>query len=427
MDCIIVGGGVAGFQAAATCRTLWPDKAVTVVDTEKECGYYRTLLPQYMAGSLPEEKLFLPRSQGDPLLKIRCGVRVKALDRKAKRLKLTNGETLGYDRLILAQGGDPLLPGPLAGPPCKGIFPVRALTAARAAREWLASHRQVIVFGGSLVGVKTALHLGHAGFEVSLVVRRGHILLRALSPDSARVVEAHLAKRGVRLYVNAPLEELRIAHGAIAGLKAGGQWIVGNTLLVAAGTNPDTSFLEGTGLLKDGRIVVSPSLQTSDPLIFAAGDAAVIAAAHDDNFSPNTWPQAVSQGKQAAANLYRKTPLPYRDFTRVNAMELHGLAMVILGPPVDGADVLVHERPEESIRRELFLKAGKPVGGALIGDITAAGTLRALIQAGETIDNRGMALLAPESRRLIPFPESPGRREALILPNTRYSYDHSRG
>ena len=418
MDCIIVGGGVAGFQAAATCRMLWPEVAVTVVDAEKECGYYRTLLPQYMAGTLPEEKLFLPRREADPLLTIRTGARVKALDRKARRLRLADGETLTYDRLILAQGGDPYLPGPLAGPPAKGIFPVRDLTAARAAREWLASHRQIIVFGGSLVGVKTALHLCHAGFEVSLVVRRGHILLRALSPDSARVVEAHLARLGVRLYVNAPLEELRIDRGAVAGLKAGGRWIAGNTLMVAAGTNPDTSFLEGTELLKDGRIVVSPTLQTVDPFIFAAGDAAVIAA-HDENFSPNTWPQAVSQGKQAAANLFRKTPLPYRDFTRVNAMELHGLAMVILGPPVEGAGVLVHERPEASIRRELFLKEGKPVGGALIGDITAAGAIRALIQAGESIDKRGMSLLAPESRRVIPFPESPGRREALILASKR--------
>ena len=57
---IIVGGGAAGFQAAATCRTLWPDKAVTLIDAENESGYYRTLLPQFMVGALPEEKLFFP-------------------------------------------------------------------------------------------------------------------------------------------------------------------------------------------------------------------------------------------------------------------------------------------------------------------------------------------------------------------------------
>lgn len=419
MDCIIVGGGAAGFQAAITCRSVWPEKAVTLIDAEKEWGYYRTLLPQFMVGALSEEKLFFQHREDDPLLKVRTGVRVKRLERKGRRLLLDNGETLSYDRLILAHGGDPYLPGILAGPSCKGIFPVRDLTTARATKSWLAEHRRVIVFGGSLVGVKTAVHLRQAGFEVSLVVRRGHILLRALSPESAQVVEAHLTKLGIRLCLNAPLEDIRIAQGAISALKAGGEWIPGDTLLIAAGTAPDISFLEGTGLLTEGQLAVSPSLQTSDPLIFAAGDVAVISAAGGEKFSPNTWPQAVSQGRAAAENLYRKSPLPYRDFTRVNAMELHGLAMVILGPPLDGAEVISYSRPEECIRRELFLVGGRPAGGALIGDISAAGTLRALIHAGREIHPGEAALLQPLTKSVIPFPKYSGRRQALILSSKR--------
>lgn len=419
MDCIIVGGGAAGFRAAATCRSVWPDRAVTLISAENECGYYRTLLPQFMVGAVPEEKLFLPRRTDDPLLSVRTGVRVTALDRKDSRLTLGNGETLRYDRLILAHGGDPYLPGILAGPPCKGVFPVRDLTTARATRAWLTEHRQVIVFGGSLVGVKTAVHLKQAGFEVSLVVRRGHVLLRALSPEAARVVEAHLVKMGIRLFVNSPLEELRVEQGAITALKAGAQWIPGNTLLVAAGTAPDTAFLEGTGLLTDRRLVVSPALQTADPRIFAAGDVAVIAHTTGEKISPNTWPQAVSQGRMAAENLYRNQPLPHRDLTRVNAMELHSLAMVILGPPVDGAEIIAYERPEENVRRELFLLGGKPVGGALIGDISAAGTLRALIGAGREINSADASLLKPRTGSVIRFQRYSGRREALILVQKR--------
>jgi NAD(P)H-nitrite reductase large subunit len=419
MDCIIVGGGVAGFQAAATCRTAWPDRAVTLISAENEWGYYRTLLPQFMVGALPEERLFLPRRSDDPLLTVRTGVRVKALDRKSLRLTLDNGESIPYDRLILAHGGDPYLPGVLAGPPCEGIFPVRDLATARASRAWLTEHRRVIVFGGSLVGVKTAVHLNQAGFEVSLVVRRGHILLRALSPEAARVVEAHLVKMGIRLFVNAPLEELGMERGALRALKAGGKWITGDTLFVAAGTTPDTSFLEGTGLLTDGRLVVSPALQTADPRIFAAGDVAVIADPAGEKISPNTWPQAVSQGRQAAENLYRNPPFPHRDLTRVNAMELHGLAMVVLGPPVEGAEVIAYERPREGVRRELFLMGGKPVGGALIGDISAAGTLRALIGSGRKINKEDAPLLEPRRKRVIRFREHAGGRRALILLPTR--------
>ena len=417
MACIIVGGGGAGFQAAAACRAAWPDRAVTLIDAEKEAGYYRTLLPQFIAGGIAEEDLFFPPRGVDPHLMVLRGVRVQSLDRKERRLMLENGEALSYDRLILAHGGVPYLPGILAAA-CGGIFPVRDLTTARKTKEWLADHRNVLVFGGSLVAVKTAAHLRHAGFEVSLVVRRGHVLLRALSPEAAKVVENHLRDLGIRLHVNAPLEDLRIKEGVISGLKAGGEWLPCDTLLVAAGTSPDTSFLEGSGLLTEGELVVNPALQTSDPRIFAAGDVAVIAGG-GKKVSPNTWPQAVSQGKRAAENLYRGTPLPLTDLTRINAMELHGLAMVILGPPVDGAEVIFYEKPETKVRRELFLVGGKPVGGTLIGDISAAGTLHALIHSGRAIGSGEAALLRLQATGVIPFPEPAGRREALILSSKR--------
>jgi nitrite reductase (NADH) large subunit len=418
MTCIIVGGGIAGFQAAMTCRSLRPDKAVTLIDAEKEAGYYRTLLPQFMVGALPEEKLFFRKGENDPLLAVRTGVRVRSLDRKSCSLTLDNGETLSYDRVILAHGGESYLPGILAGPPCRGIFPVRELTAARMTQAWIQDHRKVAVFGGSLVGVKTAVHLRQAGFEVSLVVRRGHILLRALSPESTEVIEAHLRRLGIEICVNAPLEEIRKKNGAIDALKAGGRWLPCNTLLVAAGTAPDTSFLEGTGLLTDGELVVSQALQTIDPRIFAAGDVAVISS-RGEKVSPNTWPQAVSQGKLAAENLYRSTPMPHGNLSRINAMELHGLSMVILGPPVSGAEVISHARPETSVRRELFLVDGRPVGGALIGDITAAGTLHALINAKRPLTARAAELLQPRTENILRFPEQTGRRQALILSQKR--------
>ncbi len=387
-----------------------------MIDAEREVGYYRTLLPQFMVGALAEEKLFFRRSDSDPLLTVRTGVRVKSLDREKRQLLLGTGEALTYDRLILAHGGEAYLPGILAGPPARGIFPVRDLTTARVAKTWLADHRNVIVFGGSLVGVKTAVHLRQAGFSVSIVVRRGHILLRALSPESAAVVESHMREMGIRIAVNSPLGDIRVEDGAIAGIKAGGEWIAGDTLFVAAGTAPDTAFLEGTGLLTDGQLVVSEALQTADPRIFAAGDVAMIGAGR---ISPNTWPQAVSQGRTAAENLYRKTPVPHRDLPRINAMELDGLAMVILGPPVAGAEVICHARPDERVRRELFLVCGKPVGGALIGDISAAGTLHALITAGREINPEEAALLRPQSRRVIAFPDHRGRKRALILSSAR--------
>ncbi|MEW6333217.1 MAG: FAD-dependent oxidoreductase [Thermodesulfobacteriota bacterium] len=414
MACMIIGGGVAGFQAAAACRTAWPDRAVTLIDREGEAGYYRALLPQFMVGEIAEEKLFFPPRESDPLLTVLRGIRVLSLDRKERRVGLENGEALAYDGLILAHGGDPYIPDILASARCRGVFPVRDLTAARATKDWLAHHRSVLVFGGSLVAVKTAVYLRLAGFDVSIVVRRGHLLLRALSTEAALIVENHLREMGIGLHVNAPLEDVRVSGGAISGIQAGGRWIDCDTLLVAAGTSTDTSFLAGSGLLTDGALIVNPALRTSDPRIFAAGDAAVITAG-GEAVNPGTWPQAASQGRRAAENLFRGNALPLTDLTRINAMELHGLAMVILGPPVEGAEVICYERPEANIRRELFLVEGKPVGGALIGDISAAGPLHTLILAGRRISGEEASLLRPRTGSVIRFQHRPVRREGMIV------------
>ena len=91
---------------------------------------------------------------------------------------------------------------------------------------------------------------------------------------------------GIRIAVNSPLEDIRIEQGAIAGIKAGGRWLPGTPFLSRRELAPDTSFLEGTDLLTDGQLVVSPALQTADPRIFAAGDVAVIGAAGGAKYQP---------------------------------------------------------------------------------------------------------------------------------------------
>ncbi len=290
-------------EAALTVRKIWRDHPVVLVDSEEEIGYYRALLPPFMVGMLEEERLFFWKQGEDSGLAILKGERVEKVDRSGRRLHLTEGRTIEYDRLILAHGGSPDMPGILSERSCRGIFPVRDLTAARRAKEWLAGQSEVVILGSSLVGVKTAIYLRMAGKKVSLIVRRDHTLLRVLSPDAAKIVDAHLQRLGVDLHFNSVLEDLRVRDGVIDAVKAGEKWLPCSTLLVATGATPDSRFLEGSDLLEDGVLIVSPSLQTKDPRIFAAGDAATIRLEEKERLNPGTWPHAVTQGKLAAENL----------------------------------------------------------------------------------------------------------------------------
>jgi NAD(P)H-nitrite reductase large subunit len=377
-----------------------------------------------MAGQVEEEKLFFWQPAEDPLLQIRKGIKVQSLDRSTQSLNLENQEKIQYERLILAPGGQPILPLLRREDLPEGIFPVRTLTTARKIRDWLLKHKEIVVLGGGLVGVKTAAYLQLAGFAVSLVEKEDHLLPQALTKPSARLVERHLQRLGIRLFLGGLLEDIREEKGILKSAKVSGQWIPGDTLLIAVGSTPNINFLKNSGLLQDGELLVSPALQTADANIFAAGDAVTISTSGGEKYKPWTWPQAVTQGKLAAENLFRSVPLPLNVLTRPNSMNLQGLSIVILGAPTPDAAIISHDRTAEGIYRELFLRGRKIVGGALVGDISGAGLLHFLMINGSEVDGDVARFLKPQSRvfyQLLPSSKRQRRRARILFPKEMLS------
>ena len=384
---VVAGGGAAGIYAALACRKHFPEKPVTIVDAEAEIGYYRPLIPQFMLGKIGAEKLFFWQQGQDPLLTLRLNVEVVSIDRENRQLHLDDGETLAYDRLILAPGGRPFVPPVCTSQSCSlGVFPVRGLADARAVRRWLPGRRNITILGGGLVGVKTAVQFALAGYPTILVEREEQLLPNLLAPRAALPIADHLRNLGVDIRTDSTIEDIRgDTEGDLKEVRISGEWAKCDTLLVAIGSTPELGFLQSSGLLKDGELVVTPTLQTFDRCVFAAGDAVTIRTVDGAMHRPWTWPQAISQGKLAGANVYRSAPLALSTLSRVNAQNIAGLPLVVLGGRPDPLCAVSEFGDPPRWWREWYRNKERVVGGALVGDISGAGPLHARMATDDII------------------------------------------
>lgn len=414
-DCVIIGGGAAGIQAARSCRQRWPDKTIAVIDTESQIGYYRTLIPQFINRSMTEDKLFFLGKDADPQFEVISGISVERIDRHKRTISLSNGVIIYYQRLIIASGGRPVIPPVCSVTNVQGIFPVRGLSTARAARDWIVANPRIVILGGGLVGVKTAVHLAGFNHSITLVEKEHQLLPLSLSTDASRLVEEHLQSKNINLLLGNTIDEIHVEDGRLQSVTVNGNHIPCQTLFVAAGSLPELGFLKDSGLLREGRLTVSSTLQTVDTAIFAAGDVVTI----DDNgiFTPWTWPQAVIQGRCAGENVFAPVPRSLTCFSRVNAMNLNGLSLVILGNPVQGAQRVCLDHNDSASFRELYLRDQRIVGGSLIGDISNCGELHQMMIQQVTLDEPVEDVLIPHhcviSNRSLVFPNY--KRQATIL------------
>jgi NADPH-dependent 2,4-dienoyl-CoA reductase/sulfur reductase-like enzyme len=415
MGIVIVGGGPAGLQAALECRRCWPEKSVTLIDAEGTVGYCRPMLSQYMAGQVKEEKLYYLAPGEDPRLKVLTGVKVLSVERQTQALHLGNQETIRYERLILAPGGRPIIPHVEGADSLKGVFPVRNLPEAKQVHDWLTKDQRIFVLGAGLVGVKTSVYLSAAGFRVSLVEKEDRVLPLTVTTPVSRILEDHLRRMGIELFLGQTLQRAAGENGILKSVELGGKSVPCDTLLLAAGSIPNVGFLDGSGLLENGKLLVSTCLQSRDPRIFAAGDAVTIVTPEGKELTPWTWPQAISQGKLAAANLYRTSSSPLRILTRSNSTSLHGVPLVVLGPAVQGCEEISYTKTTGDIFRQGFLQNDRLIGGALLGDISAAGPLQHRIISGAESGSDAHELIKPSNRAIRVSAQGKRRRRARFV------------
>ncbi|WP_237204270.1 FAD-dependent oxidoreductase [Rothia endophytica] len=275
---VVIVGGVAGGMSAAT-RLRRHDESMRIIVLEKS-GYVSFAncgLPYYLGGVIEERDSLLlqtPESLAQRFeLDVRVNSEVLSIDRAAQAIDVKTAagtETLNYDELILSPGATPFVP-PLSGvEQALTLRTVEDVDAIMARTHELPSGASVAVVGGGFVGLEVAENLSHRGFHVSLVEAAPQVMA-PLDTEMAALVHRALRDGGVDLYLGEALAEIRQSKIKLAS----GSEVPADMVILAIGVRPDSRLAAGAGLAlsERGGILVDEHMRTSDPHIYAVGDA----------------------------------------------------------------------------------------------------------------------------------------------------------
>jgi 3-phenylpropionate/trans-cinnamate dioxygenase ferredoxin reductase subunit len=306
---VIVGGGLAGAKAAEALRDKNFDGDVSLFATEQHLPYERPpLSKEYLAGKKKLED-FTPHPADwyrDNRVDLRLGTTVTAVHSHGHLIELSDGSTLGYEKLLLATGSAPRRP-PIPGADADRVHYLRTVDDSDALNAVLTKGSSLAIVGGGWIGLEVAADARQRGADVTVVEAAELPLLGALGREAAEVFAKLHRDNGVDLRLGAKVEEITTADGAATGLRLGeGATVDADAVLVAVGAAPNTDLALAAGLPlgPDGGVLVDATLCTSDPDIYAVGD---IASAQHPLFGTRIrtehWANALKQPAVAVAGM----------------------------------------------------------------------------------------------------------------------------
>jgi NADPH-dependent 2,4-dienoyl-CoA reductase/sulfur reductase-like enzyme len=307
VDALIIGSSAAGFAAAITARRHYPDATLALIRQEE-----KTLVPcgiPYIFGTLGSpEKNLMP----DPALaknNVELIVdRVTEIDGGAKTVATIGGQTIGYEKLLLATGSLPLVP-PIPGADLENVFVIQKDVAYLThLLEVLKEARDVVIIGGGFIGLEMAdecRKLGHP--NITVVEMLSHCLFLVFDEDLCVRVEEEVTKTGIQLRASKRAKSL-VGNGKVEYVELeNGERLKADAVILGIGVRPNTELAQQAGLEigPTGAVAVDRHMMTSDPNIFAAGDCAEKVSFFTGK-PAKVWLASVAtaEARIAAANLF---------------------------------------------------------------------------------------------------------------------------
>ena len=282
---VIVGGVAGGASCAARCRRLDETAEILLLDRGPYVSFANCGLPYYVGDVIKDESKLLLASEA--LFRDRFNIEVRtrheavAIDRDKREIEvreLATGRVYreSYDALVLSPGAMAVRP-PLQGIDLPGIFVMRSIPDSRDVRAWIDAKqaKSAVVVGGGFIGLEMAENLAHRGLSVTVVEMLNQVM-PPLDPEMAQPVQQHMEAHGIKMALGDGVAGFETnGTGQLVVSTKSGAAHAGDLVILAIGVRPETALAKAAGLElgERGGIRVDDQMHTSDPHIWAVGDA----------------------------------------------------------------------------------------------------------------------------------------------------------
>jgi 3-phenylpropionate/trans-cinnamate dioxygenase ferredoxin reductase component len=347
---VIVGGGQAGFQVAASLRAGGHAEPIRIVSAEDHPPYQRPPLSKaFLLGKMERERLLFrqPAFYAAQAIELVLGDAAAAVDREAQAVTTAAGRRLPYDALVLATGTR-VRPLPVPGSELDGVVYLRTLEESEALARRVAEAGRVVVVGGGFIGLEVAAAARTLGKPVTVLEAAERLMGRVVAPVISGFYAGLHRDRGVELVLNARIDRIEGERGrAEAVVMADGARHAADLVVVGIGVLPNVELALAAGLACENGVVVDAHGRTGDPAIFAAGEC----TSHPNRFAGGmarleSVQNAVDQAKAVAAAIlgrdepYDEVPWFWSDQYEIK-LQMVGISLghdeqVVRGDPAGG-------------------------------------------------------------------------------------------
>lgn len=365
---VLIGNGLAGMRCLEDLLDMAPDRYdVTVIGEEPWGNYNRIMLSPVLSGEKTIDDIMLhPHAwYSDKGIKFIADDPAIKIDRTRKVVHTQKGESVDYDRLIIATGSSPFIP-PVQGVDLKGVISFRDIYDVNTMIKYCETKKNAVVIGGGLLGLEAAYGLKQRGMNVTVLHLMDRIMERQLDARASRMLRQSIEEKGINIITEANTEALIGKDGHVNQVRLKDGTVLDADLVVfAVGIRPNIALAQSAGLRCNRGILVNDTMQTFDPSIYAVGECIEHRNQTFGLVEP-LWGQAFI----CATHLAEHGSLTFKSPTVPTQLKVSGVDVFSAGnfePKEDYEDIILNDEKRQIYKR-IIIQKDKVIGAVLFGD-----------------------------------------------------------